>query len=182
MAKMARTRDNIVAAILMRSIGLWAVVVARTDGAGGRVVARNVSLRIKRTGGTGARAVYWCSTKANAMEVAAAARASGKPAEIAIREAAQALHIAVAPSEAVEARVAVMAKIVLARAEEMRRRGDLREIHQSYKRLRAARAKAGRSPISYNSFLYRTAAMMFVRAMRVGDPDAWLRTTQLRGD
>lgn len=179
---MARTRDDIVAALLMRASGLWAVYVARAGGADEVGVARNVGLRVKRAGGADALAVFWCASKADAMAIAAAARAAGKPVEIAIREAAQALHIAVAPSEAVEARVAVMAKIVLARAEEMRRRGDLREIHQSYKRLRAARAKAGRSPISYNSFLYRTAAMMFVRAMRVGDPDAWLRTTQLRGD
>lgn len=179
MAKMARTRDDIVAALLMRASGLWAVYVARAGGADEVGVARNVGLRVKRAGGADALAVFWCASKADAMAIAAAARVAGKPVEIAIREAAQALHIAVAPSEAVEARVAVMAKIVLAHAEEMRRRGDLREINQSYKRLRAARAKAGLAPISYHSVFYRAAVMMFVRVMHAGGPDARRRAAQL---
>jgi hypothetical protein len=176
--------NDLVAAYLTRAAGLWAVYGARAAEWDEIGVVRNVGLRnvklARRDGGAEIAVVFWCSSKTDATAVAAAARATGKPAAEAIPEAAAALNIAVAPAAAIEARIAATARMLRASIDAMSRRGDLRVVNLAYKRLRVVRMAAGVRPISYSSYRERITVAMFLRAMHAAGPEAQRRVAQLR--
>lgn len=175
-----RSKHDLVAAYLTRAAGLWAVYEARAAGVSEIGVARNVGLRMKRLGAADPAVVYWCSSKAEAMAVAAVARAAGLPAAEAIPEAAIALKVAVSPAAAVEARIAATAKILRANIDAMNRSGDLREVNQAYKRMRAAREAAGLQSVSYGLYRERATVAMFLRVMHAAGPEAQRLAARLR--